>query len=94
MQRSTARGWLLALILGLAAGPLAGSDWTHWRGPDGTGTSPERNLPIRVGVNEGSIIERRDKQKRQRELGKFFVPKRLSSNEAVEVLRRERRSHQ
>jgi (E)-4-hydroxy-3-methylbut-2-enyl-diphosphate synthase len=30
------------------------------------------NLPIRVGVNEGSIIERRDKQKRREELGKYF----------------------
>jgi len=33
----------------------------------------ERSLPIRVGVNEGSIIERRDKQKRKEELGKFFA---------------------
>ncbi len=32
----------------------------------------ERNLPIRVGVNEGSIIERKDKQIRKTELGKFF----------------------
>jgi (E)-4-hydroxy-3-methylbut-2-enyl-diphosphate synthase len=32
----------------------------------------ERNLPIRVGVNEGSIIERKDKQKRMKELGQFF----------------------
>ncbi|HYF13680.1 MAG TPA: flavodoxin-dependent (E)-4-hydroxy-3-methylbut-2-enyl-diphosphate synthase [Phycisphaerales bacterium] len=31
-----------------------------------------RGLPIRVGVNEGSIIERRDKQKRMRELGAVF----------------------
>ncbi|MDX2016483.1 MAG: flavodoxin-dependent (E)-4-hydroxy-3-methylbut-2-enyl-diphosphate synthase [Planctomycetota bacterium] len=31
-----------------------------------------RKLPIRVGVNEGSIIERRDKQKRQKELGAVF----------------------
>lgn len=31
-----------------------------------------RNLPIRVGVNEGSIIERRDKQTRMKELGKVF----------------------
>jgi (E)-4-hydroxy-3-methylbut-2-enyl-diphosphate synthase len=31
-----------------------------------------RNLPIRVGVNEGSIIERKDKQKRLKELGEFF----------------------
>jgi len=32
----------------------------------------ERNLPIRIGVNEGSIIERKDKQKRLAELGEFF----------------------
>lgn len=31
-----------------------------------------RQLPIRVGVNEGSIIERKDKQKRMRELGRVF----------------------
>jgi (E)-4-hydroxy-3-methylbut-2-enyl-diphosphate synthase len=31
-----------------------------------------RGLPIRVGVNEGSIIERRDKQKRLKELGGVF----------------------
>src|SRR5262249_34981729 len=29
-------------------------------------------IPIRVGVNEGSIIERKDKQKRQKELGAIF----------------------
>ena len=32
----------------------------------------ERGIPIRVGVNEGSIIERKDKQKRMEELGQFF----------------------
>ena len=32
----------------------------------------DAGLPIRVGVNEGSIVERKDKQKRLRELGKFF----------------------
>ena len=32
----------------------------------------ERGLPIRVGVNEGSIIERKDKQKRMKELGGVF----------------------
>ena len=31
-----------------------------------------RGVPIRVGVNEGSIIERRDKQKRMKELGAVF----------------------
>src|ERR1044072_1383010 len=28
-----------------------------------------RKIPIRVGVNEGSIVERKDKQKRLKELG-------------------------
>jgi len=32
----------------------------------------DRGIPIRIGVNEGSIIERKDKQKRKEELGKFF----------------------
>jgi (E)-4-hydroxy-3-methylbut-2-enyl-diphosphate synthase len=32
----------------------------------------QRKLPIRVGVNEGSIVERRDKQKRMKELGGVF----------------------
>jgi (E)-4-hydroxy-3-methylbut-2-enyl-diphosphate synthase len=31
-----------------------------------------RKIPIRIGVNEGSIIERKDKQKRLKELGAFF----------------------
>ena len=31
-----------------------------------------RRLPIRIGVNEGSIIERKDKQKRLKELGGVF----------------------
>jgi (E)-4-hydroxy-3-methylbut-2-enyl-diphosphate synthase len=30
-------------------------------------------VPIRIGVNEGSIVERRDKQQRLRELGRFFA---------------------
>src|SRR5881275_1838743 len=31
-----------------------------------------KNLPIRIGVNEGSIVERKDKQKRLKELGGVF----------------------
>src|SRR3989440_1072287 len=31
-----------------------------------------KNIPIRIGVNEGSIVERRDKQKRLKELGGVF----------------------
>ena len=33
----------------------------------------QHGIPIRVGVNEGSIIERKDKQVRMEELGKFFA---------------------
>jgi len=36
----------------------------------------DRGIPIRVGVNEGSIIERKDKQQRAEELGRFFADKR------------------
>src|SRR5215468_10761201 len=31
-----------------------------------------RRIPIRVGVNEGSIVERKDRQKRLKELGGVF----------------------
>lgn len=33
----------------------------------------DAKIPIRVGVNEGSIIERKDKQRRMTELGKYFA---------------------
>jgi len=33
----------------------------------------ERRIPIRIGVNEGSIIERKDKQRRAAELGMYFT---------------------
>ncbi len=32
----------------------------------------ERSIPIRIGVNEGSIVERKDKKLRMEELGKIF----------------------
>ncbi|MHC4080895.1 MAG: flavodoxin-dependent (E)-4-hydroxy-3-methylbut-2-enyl-diphosphate synthase [Planctomycetota bacterium] len=32
----------------------------------------DAGVPIRIGVNEGSIVERKDKQARLRELGRFF----------------------
>src|SRR5438067_4534683 len=31
-----------------------------------------RKIPIRIGVNEGSIVERKDKQRRMKELGGVF----------------------
>lgn len=40
------------------------------------GACQARGIPIRVGVNEGSIVERKDKKKRQEELGKFFAGRR------------------
>ena len=33
----------------------------------------DAGIPIRIGVNEGSIIERKDKQTRMEELGKYFA---------------------
>jgi len=42
----------------------------------------DAGIPIRVGVNEGSIIERKDKQKRMEELGKFFVKNQLGGKHA------------
>ena len=33
----------------------------------------DANIPIRIGVNEGSVVERKDKQKRQQELASFFA---------------------
>ncbi len=33
----------------------------------------DANIPIRIGVNEGSVVERKDKQKRQEELASFFA---------------------
>ncbi|MAI66597.1 MAG: 4-hydroxy-3-methylbut-2-en-1-yl diphosphate synthase [Phycisphaerae bacterium] len=32
----------------------------------------DAQIPIRIGVNEGSVVERKDKQKRQAELASFF----------------------
>ncbi|MGY8753327.1 MAG: flavodoxin-dependent (E)-4-hydroxy-3-methylbut-2-enyl-diphosphate synthase, partial [Phycisphaerales bacterium] len=32
----------------------------------------DAGIPIRIGVNEGSVVERKDKQKRQKELASFF----------------------
>ena len=49
----------------------------------------ERGIPIRVGVNEGSIIERKDKQKRAKELGAFFADRRQGHLMAVMIAKLE-----
>lgn len=41
-----------AAALLFAASPGPASDWPGWRGPDGTGVSPEGNLPLRWSTNE------------------------------------------
>ncbi|MFZ4429522.1 MAG: flavodoxin-dependent (E)-4-hydroxy-3-methylbut-2-enyl-diphosphate synthase [Phycisphaerales bacterium] len=48
-----------------------------------------KGLPIRVGVNEGSIIERKDKQKRMRELGKVFSEHKHGSMLAIMIAKLE-----
>jgi len=39
------------LTLSFGAG-VSAADWPHWRGPDGTGVSPEKNLPVRWSATE------------------------------------------
>ncbi len=48
-----------------------------------------RSIPIRVGVNEGSIIERKDKQKRMKELGRVFSDKKHGSMLAIMIAKLE-----
>jgi len=49
----------------------------------------DAGIPIRVGVNEGSIVERKDKQKRLRELGRFFAEHRQGHLIALMITRLE-----
>ena len=46
-------------------------------------------IPIRIGVNEGSVVERKDKQKRLRELGRFFSEHRQGHLIALMITRLE-----
>src|SRR3954453_20504658 len=48
-----------------------------------------RKLPIRVGVNEGSIVERKDKQKRLKELGGVFSENKLGHFLAIMITKLE-----
>src|ERR671914_2941274 len=49
-----------------------------------------RKLPIRVGVNEGSIVERKDKQKRLKELGGGFSDKKHSHPPSIMIAKPEK----
>ncbi len=46
------RALLAVLAAGVTAAPATGADWPAWRGPEGTGVSPERNLPERWSMTE------------------------------------------
>ena len=43
---------VVSLVFGSWAGLAAGADWSNWRGPERTGTSPEQNLPVRWSMTE------------------------------------------
>lgn len=49
MKRPTA---VIALLLGLAACPLAAEQWPQWRGPMLNGVSGEKNLPVRWSATD------------------------------------------
>ena len=49
----------------------------------------DRKIPIRVGVNEGSIIERKDKQARAKELGAVFGDNKHGSMMAIMIAKLE-----
>lgn len=42
----------VAVLMCLAAATAAAADWPHWRGPNGTGTTSETNLPVRWSATE------------------------------------------
>jgi (E)-4-hydroxy-3-methylbut-2-enyl-diphosphate synthase len=48
-----------------------------------------KRIPIRVGVNEGSIVERRDKQKRMKELGGVFSDNKFGHMLAIMITKLE-----
>jgi outer membrane protein assembly factor BamB len=47
--------WVLAALLAAATIRAGAADWPQWRGPEGTGVSPERGVPI-VWHEERSVI--------------------------------------
>ncbi len=41
-----------AAVVSMVPIPSAASDWPNWRGPERSGTSPEKNLPVRWSATE------------------------------------------
>jgi outer membrane protein assembly factor BamB len=51
MKRLTVGVSLFIFNFALLIAGAAGSDWLHWRGPDQTGSSPEKNLPDKFSLD-------------------------------------------
>ncbi len=54
---STARAFLLSLILILVALPLFADDWSRFRGPNGSGASSSTGLPAEFGAEKNKVWE-------------------------------------
>lgn len=44
--------WLALSTLLLAIAPAVAANWPAWRGPEGSGVSPEKNIPTRWSSTE------------------------------------------
>lgn len=51
-RRTLALAASVALAVGTAGRALHAADWPHWRGPNGTGTTSETNLPVRWSATD------------------------------------------
>jgi outer membrane protein assembly factor BamB len=52
MSKVHARALAVAVLAAAQGAPARGGDWPHWRGPERTGSSPERALPVRWTATE------------------------------------------
>src|SRR5215213_10003436 len=43
------------LLLALLAGPFGAENWERFRGPNATGTSDDKNVPLQFGTSENVV---------------------------------------
>src|SRR5205814_8178677 len=43
---------LALLAVALVASAAVAADWTRFRGPDGLGTAPDKDIPVAIGPSE------------------------------------------
>ena len=55
MTKRTSRSFLSAVLLAAAAYPLAGGDWSRFRGPNGTGVAETSGLPAEFGPDKNVV---------------------------------------